>query len=104
MREEDMDGRGVVEDAQRVAEERHDGKDLFPSRSAGNNPVLSHRRKAHNCLHNPTQLRFSTSCSVRPMVGNAGATMVCSSAERNMASRMPTMIAQMAVWGSGIGG
>ena len=40
MREEDMDGRGVVEDAQRVAEERHDGKDLFPYRFADNNPVL----------------------------------------------------------------
>src|SRR6476659_9863450 len=47
-----------------------------------------------------TQLRFSTSCSVRPIVGSAGATMVCSSAERNMASRMPTMIARIEAWSS----
>ena len=43
-----------------------------------------------------TQLRFSTSPSVRPMVGSAGATMVCSSAERNIASMMPSMMARIA--------
>src|SRR5262249_8132475 len=37
------------------------------------------------------------------MVGKAGATMVCSSAERNMASRMPVMIAMIAVCGSWAG-
>ena len=43
-----------------------------------------------------TQDRFSTSPSVRPMVGSAGATMVCSSADRNIDSMMPHMIATMA--------
>ena len=48
-----------------------------------------------------TQLKSSTSPSVRPMVGNAGATMVCSSAERNIASRMPIMMAWMVARGRG---
>ena len=43
-----------------------------------------------------TQDRFSTSASARPMVGSAGATMVCSSAERNIASMMPTTMARIA--------
>jgi hypothetical protein len=36
-----------------------------------------------------------------PMVGSAGATMVCSSAERNIASRMPAMMARIAAGSSG---
>ena len=50
-----------------------------------------------------TQLKFPTSPSVRPMVGRAGATMVCSSAERNIASMMPIMMAWMVARGSGVG-
>ncbi len=37
------------------------------------------------------------------MVGSAGATMVCSSAERNIASIRPTMIGRTAAWSSGGG-
>ena len=43
-----------------------------------------------------TQDRFSTSARLRPMVGKAGATMVCSSAERNIASIMPSTMARTA--------
>ena len=35
------------------------------------------------------------------MVGSAGATMVCSSADRNIASMMPIMMAWMVARGSG---
>jgi len=38
------------------------------------------------------------------MVGSAGATMVCSSADKNIASRMPNMIARIAAWSSGAAG
>src|SRR4029078_4597433 len=37
------------------------------------------------------------------MVGKAGATMVCSSAERNIASMMPIMMARIEACGSGCG-
>src|SRR5665213_2298866 len=36
-----------------------------------------------------------------PIAGKAGATMVCSSAERNIASIMPKTMARMAAWSSG---
>ena len=48
-----------------------------------------------------THDRFSASASARPMVGKAGATMVCSSADRNAASMMPTTMARIAAWSSG---
>src|SRR5262249_48388709 len=35
---------------------------------------------------------------MRPIVGKAGATMVCSSADRNIASMMPMMIESAAAW------
>src|SRR5687767_10597161 len=37
------------------------------------------------------------------MVGKAGAMMVCSSAERNPASRMPQTMERIAAWSSGAG-
>src|SRR6476620_8620336 len=45
-----------------------------------------------------TQERFSISARLRPMVGSAGATMVCSSALKNIASMMPMMIERAAAW------
>ena len=41
-----------------------------------------------------TQDRFSMSPRLAPIAGKAGATMVCSSALRNIASMMPAMIAR----------
>ncbi len=50
-----------------------------------------------------TQDRLSMSPRWTPMVGSAGATMVCSSALRNMASMIPAMILLIAAGGSGAG-
>ena len=43
-----------------------------------------------------THERSSRSARLLPIAGKAGATMVCSSAERNIASMMPTRIVRMA--------
>ncbi len=68
------------------------------SESLPNNGVTA---VAHKRYELTTQDRFSMSPSRTPMVGSAGATTVCSSALRNMASMMPAMMERTAGGSSG---